>query len=118
MLPLPVTALSVIIENDINIIAAETTRSTGKAAATNSSPCPKTDRKISGNRFNSKQTTTATPVLSLIIFFKRLFTCSFLPCPIILLTMALVVAAKAQVTQPNTPNIFRITLETFKAMSP
>src|SRR5262245_34112964 len=58
------------------------------------------------------------PVLILIIFQINSFTLSVLPWPIMLLTIADVVAAKAQMTHPTNPNTFRITLETANAVCP
>jgi len=53
---------------------------------------------------------TEQPVVSLTILFTNSTTISFLPWPIILLTIELVVAAKDQPKIPKKPNTFRIIL--------
>ena len=67
-------------------------------------------RKIAGNKFISRQSDAVNAKLRRAIFFIRKITWSFFPWPIILLTMALLVLAKAQIKMPNTAKIFRMVL--------
>src|SRR6188768_4257275 len=69
------------------------------------------ERNSWGNKFSKRQRTRAMLVLNFTIFFIIKSTWSFLPCPIMLLTMLLLVEANAQLIQPNMPNTFRITFE-------
>ena len=56
--------------------------------------------------------------LSFMILPMRVMTLSSIFCPMILLTMALVVEAKAQVKTPNRPKILRMALLIARAWRP
>ena len=66
----------------------------------------------------STATISESPVLIFTMRQISSLTLSFLPWPMILLTMEEVVAASAQVMQPTKPKIFRMTLETANAVCP
>lgn len=118
LLPVPVTAFSQTVENDIIVIAMVRTRTTGIACSIKLSSCPNTERSTRGNALIRRQRTNVAPVLMDMIFTRSGSTLSCLPWPIILLTMEALVAANAQLQQPVTPKIFRMILEMARASCP
>ena len=118
VLPVPVTALSQTVATDIQSTPILTMRITGIASAVKESSRPKTLRNISGKRLSKRQRKKVKVKLSAIIFLISGCTLSFLPWPIILLTIALLVLAKDHTNMPNNPKIFRIVLLIANGRSP
>lgn len=110
VLPVPVTAFSHTVEKDIMMSAMETTRITGIAASSKPAFCPNTNKNAVGNILSNIANGMEKHKLSFMIFIISSITFSFLPCPIILLTIVLVVDAKDHVNTPNNPNRFRMVL--------
>ena len=118
VLPEPITAFRNTTAIDIIKIAADITRTTGMAWATNSPDCPYTENNKPGNKLRKMNMIIAEPRLSRIIFLIKGHTSSCLPWPMMLPTMALVVEPNAQITIPARPRMFRMVLETARAISP
>ena len=118
VLPVPVTAFNHTTETDINNIPVVTIRNTGTAASTNSFDKRNTDSNSCANTLNNTNMNKAETRLSVIMRFMSLCTSLLRPWPMILLTIALVVDAKAHINTPDKEKIFRITLEIASARSP
>ena len=96
-------------------MAEDTTLTTGIAALIKLSSCPKIESKKPGKILNRAAIIIANKMLMRTIRFINNGTSSFLPCPIILLTMDELVAASAHVTHPLRPKTLRITYEMARA---
>lgn len=117
VLPVPVTPFSQMLATLMMSNPVVTTLNTGIPCSTNSGPCPNKRKNCKGKIFTSRHITLQQAILSSMILLITSITLSSRRCPIRLLTMVLLVPAKAHTNTPVSPKIFRMVLLMALALS-